>query len=332
MQASVVALLALAQRQATFWWKPHDTRDNTTTVEQTAALLASKGVTELIIYCQMFLGANATLHFNTSSHGGGSRALCGPAFRATKAHGMRAQLIFGNQQTKDDTSKSLRNATWVAQASAAPAKIAAALRSVIDDISHEAGGGAVVDGINFDFEPWPHSRDARTGDAYSTLLSTVGDLLPQDVSVCVNNWTALFSNYSQMAAAASGGIYDMSTYHAPSLGEFDVALGRATAPLVATATLGKLASGLAQYSTFAWENRTSSVAQRFAALRGAGVSHVAMFNYPETGAQPPRELTYCALFPSARCASVSPALACPLRAQAHRGRRARRCARRGGTQ
>ena len=205
MQASVAALLALAQRQATFWWKPHDTRDNTTTVEQTAALLASKGVTELIIYCQMFLGANATLHFNTSSHGGGSRALCGPAFRATKAHGMRAQLIFGNQQTKDDTSKSLRNATWVAQASAAPAKIAAALRSVIDDISHEAGGGAVVDGINFDFEPWPHARDARTGDAYSTLLSTVGDLLPQDVSVCVNNWTALFSNYSQMAAAAEAG-------------------------------------------------------------------------------------------------------------------------------
>ena len=273
--AGLLGTLA-ASRRATFWWLPRDGRDNASSLALAAAELASHGVTDVIVYCQFVLGPNATLYVNASDVGRGSVALCPDALRAARAGGLGVQLMLGTTQA----DKALRNSSWVAAACADPPKIARALASFVEHVETKAG--ATFDGVNFDFEPWPHSRDPAVGAAYARLLAHVGPAVRPGfgVSVCVANWTAHISNYTEMALAASAGIYDMSTYHAHDAAEYRSLLGKATRPLAAAGLLNQLASGLATYSDFPYEDDPESVGARFAALAAANVSHVAMFAYP----------------------------------------------------
>ena len=46
----------LQPQRATFWWKPRDAYDNASSLIAAAHELASHRVTDVIIYCQLYLG------------------------------------------------------------------------------------------------------------------------------------------------------------------------------------------------------------------------------------------------------------------------------------
>eukprot|EP01051_Picozoa_sp_SAG22_P016498 SAG22_NODE_2340_length_2689_cov_1.976448_2_plen_585_part_01 len=250
--------------RVTVWWKPESpvcgpclhNLPNVSMLREEADEMARHGVTDVILYCQFYLNSNSDVVVNTSHAGGGFHGLCSTAASIATAAGMSVQLLLQN----DESSHATRNTSIVLAALHRPREIAAQLLRLSAELD------ASIAGWNFDFEPWPHSHDPSQGTLYAQFLRAVKSTLsadghPATVTVCANNWTSMFKNYSELASAVDT-VFDMSTYHAINQSDFARTLDKSTSQL-APHELPKLATGLAMYNRFPFEVPPASVGQRF---------------------------------------------------------------------
>eukprot|EP01052_Picozoa_sp_SAG31_P026444 SAG31_NODE_2395_length_5790_cov_73.555614_5_plen_891_part_00 len=267
-------------KRVTVWWKPespvcgpclHDL-PNVSMLRAQASTMSHHGVTDVILYCQFYLNFLSDVLVNDSHPGGGYNQLCSTAASIANAYGLSVQLLLQN----DESSHATRNSSIVLAALRRPDAIAAQLLHISDTMN------ASTAGWNFDFEPWPHSHDPAHGPLYAHFLGRVSEILSgygyPTVSVCANNWTSLFTNYSALSLVVDT-VFDMSTYHAGSQVEFARTLHRSTQQF-APQRLPKLATALALYTRFDYEKLPDSVGERFAVITQANVSHVALFAFP----------------------------------------------------
>lgn len=144
-----------------------------------------------------------------------------------------------------------------------------------------------VTGLNLDWEVGNHNNKPRVLPTQSAMDNFTAQFVdaaaPLHVTVCLAQWTSYVANFSSVITASRvHGVYDMGLYHGTSTSEWNTKLDDALGNIGSTRR-SFLAAGLELAAKYPWENTTGSVVDRFAALKRAGVKHVALFAWYRGG-------------------------------------------------
>ena len=224
--------------------------------------------TDTIIYCGYATLQDGTFGVDPAPAGGwGNASLCAQAVETAADAGLGVQIIVeGRVGGHVKAALRLGGAAFGRQA-------AAVMRRRYPRAS----------GLNVDWEvgrnktaakPLPTQLEMDTFTAaFARALSPSGLKL----SVCASQFTSYVSDFAQIFAAGAT-IYDMGLYHGLSGPEWEGKLRNASSNAgVGSLASGQLAVGVSLEPKFEWENTTSSLAERFAAIERSDATHLALF-------------------------------------------------------
>ena len=253
------------RRRVTVWWKPSSESTVRSDVQGMTRQLAC---TDTIIYCGYAALVGGEFGIDPAPAGGwGNSSLCAQAVDSAADAGLGVQIIVeGRVDGHVKAALRVGGATFGRQA-------AAVVRQRYPRVS----------GLNIDWEvgrnktaaePLPTQLEMDTFTAaFAHALSPFG----LSLSVCASQWTSYVSDFSKILAS-NATIYDMGLYHGISGAEWEGKLRNASSNAGAgSLASGQLAVGVSLEPKFEWENTTSSLAERFAAVERSGATHLALF-------------------------------------------------------
>ena len=138
-------------------------------------------------------------------------------------------------------------------------------------------------GLQLDFERGKDKSLPLPSDAsFARMVGGIATQLPGGVGVAVSMCPYL-SGYQQLLAAGATDINDMDLYHAANTSNFDAKL-QVSMRRLGSGDRGAFAAGVSLFPlSNGWENTTTGLTDRLAALERVGVDRVNLFCWPLLG-------------------------------------------------
>ena len=273
---------AAPTNRVTVWWKPSNASSLRTDVAGMKQVLFA---TDVIVYCGFAPLVNGSFGVpSDASAGWGDPDLCRPALSEARRGGLSAQLVVEGRFDEPNIHAAVaRGGTAFGD-------------DVVDTLRRfelQPGADGVA-ALNFDWEPGKNRSALPPSEAAAAAFTAALAQRLQSVGVAVTvdaqpypglPWRNLSST---LMHGGVHGVFAMALYHGTSSSEWTTKLSNAIQSL-GTAGGGVSSAGTfavamqAGQNKFAWENTTASIAERFAAIKRAGIRHVAIFAWARGG-------------------------------------------------
>ena len=253
-------------RSVAVWWKPSSPA---LAPVEAARIQSELSATAVIIYCGLAIGANGTLVLDPPTHepAWGHWENCDAAVAAASTQGLGVQLIVEGRMSESGPV----SAAVARGGGAFGAELIARLQ-LLSNRRH-------VTGLNLDIEQDSHTNLTQVAfDNFTAALADEVGRSELQLTACVGYAPTERDFARSRRVGRIAKLYAMNLYHATSALEWRSKLF-ATLNASGPSPTDAVVAGFSLTPKYGYENTSTSVAERFAAAREAGVQHIALFAY-----------------------------------------------------